>query len=120
MNKLGWMQSGLLLLVGLVLLTGCVAQTSNIPLQTSEPGGFFTTAKGWVVRIDRSGTWFELKLKKGGDNLTFSYDPTTALLNFKDMIEITKEQPLEVTYIPGGVPVNRAISIQKLPFDGCQ
>ena len=117
MNKRGWMRAGLLLMVGLVLMAGCVAAT-NIP-PPAEPVGFFATAKGWVIRINRSELWFELKPRGGGENLTVNYDPTTTLLNFKDMIEITKEQPLEVTYMPGGEPANLAISIRKLLPDGC-
>jgi len=117
MSKQGWLRSGLVLLLGLFLV-GCAAQASS-PLPTSELAGR-ATVKGWVLRINRSESWFELKLRNGGDNLTINYDPTTTLVNFKDMFEITKEQPLEVTYMPGGVPTNRAISLQKLPFDGCQ
>jgi hypothetical protein len=117
MKRQGVMLTGLVLVVGLMVLAGCAA-TSDLP-PAADAGGFFATAKGRVTRINRSDSWFELKPKSGGALLTINYDATTSLLNFKGMIEITSEQPLEVTYMPGGEPGNRAISIRKLQPDGC-
>lgn len=117
MNKQSWMRTGLSLVVGLMLLAGCVAE-SHLPL-VAETGGLFATTKGWVIRINRSELWFELKPKSGAGDIVINFDANTALLNFKDMIEITKEQPLEVSYMPGSEPSNRAISIRKLQPDGC-
>lgn len=112
-----WMRTGWWLVVGLMLLAGCAAET-NV-LQSSEAGEFFATDRGRVTRINRRDSWFEMKPRSGGELLTINFDATTTLLNFKDMIEITKEQPVEVTYLPGGEPVNRAVSIRKLQPDEC-
>ncbi|NTV14707.1 MAG: hypothetical protein HGA96_12380 [Desulfobulbaceae bacterium] len=106
-----------LMLVGLVILAGCATET-NIP-QTSAPGLLFTTAKGRVTRVNRSESWLELKPKGGAGKLVVNYDATTTLLNFKSMIEITKEQPVEVSYKLGGEAANQAISIRKLQPDEC-
>jgi hypothetical protein len=104
-------------MLGLVLCTACATQTA--PPASTEDSNFFATTKGWVTRINRSDSWFELKPKSGGNPLTINYDATTTLLNFKGMIEIAKEQPLEVTYLPGSTPANRALSIRKLQPDEC-
>lgn len=117
MKRPGLMVRCLVLLLGLMMLGGCAANTTIPP--NSDAGGFFATAKGKVTRINRGASWFELKPKSGGALLTINYDATTTLLNFKGMIEITKEQPVEVTYMPGSEPVNRAISIRKLQPDEC-
>lgn len=115
-NK-GWMRLGVVLLAGLVMLAGCTAKTAVPPV--SEAGGLFATAKGKVTRISHVDSWFELRPKSGGEKLTINYDATTTLLNFKGMIEIAREQPVEVTYMPGAEPPNRAISIRKLQPDEC-
>lgn len=112
----GWKWSGPLLLAG-ILLAGCTATT--LPPPGVEPGGFFATSRGRVTRINRNDAWFELQPKSGAARLLVSYDTDTTLLNFKGMIEITKEQPVEVTYKPGGEPANQAISIRKLQPDEC-
>lgn len=117
MIKQEWLRTGLLLLLGLMFLAGCAAETAVSPV--SEGVELFATAKGRVTRINRRESWFEMKPKSGGGVLTINYDETTSLLNFKNMIEITKDQPVEVTYIPTGEPVNRAISIRKLQPDEC-
>jgi hypothetical protein len=118
MKRQGGLLIGVLLVVGLMMLAGCAAKTS-IPPAAADAGGLFATARGKVTRINRGASWFELKPKSGGALLTINYDATTTLLNFKGMIEITKEQPVEVTYMPGSEPVNRAISIRKLLPDEC-
>jgi len=115
MKNQGLLLTGLVL--GLLMLSACVAE-NNIP-PAVEAVGFFATARGRVTKINRSGSWFEIKPKSGGDLLTINFDTTTSLLNFKGMIEIAKEQPVEVIYMPGGEPVNRAISIRKLQPDEC-
>lgn len=117
MNSQKWLRTGLWLVVGLMLLVGCAVETKV--LQSSEVGEFFATARGRVTRINRRESWFELKAKSGGGLLTINYDATTTLLNFRDMIEIAKEQPVEVTYMPGGESPNRAVSIRKLQPDEC-
>ncbi len=116
MKRQGRIRASLLVL-GLLMLFGC-ATAPHIP-PVSDVGGFLATARGRVTRINRSELWFELKPKRGGEKLAINYDATTILLNFKNMIEITKEQPVEVTFMPGGEPTNRAISIRKLQPDEC-
>lgn len=116
MLRKGLMRSLLLLAAALVVLTGCAAETGG-PL-VADDGGLFATAKGKVTRINRRDSWFEVKPKSGGGPIAVSYDATTTLLNFKEMIEITKDQPVEVTYMPGE-PVNRAVTIRKLQPDEC-
>jgi len=116
-KRQGLLLTGVVLVLGLMLLVGCVAENSIPP--AADAVGFFATARGRVTRINRNDSWFEIKPKNGGKLLTINFDATTDLLNFKGMIEITKEQPVEVTYTPGGEPGNRAISIRKLQPDEC-
>jgi hypothetical protein len=106
--------SAALLLLG---LAGCTSVSAGQP--EVGFGELFATARGKVTRINREQTWFEMKPKSGGGLLKIDYDDTTTLLNFKGMIEIGREQPVEVTYLPGGDPANRAVSIRKLQPDEC-
>lgn len=117
MKRQGLMLNCLVLVVGVMFLASCATKTTIPPV--ADAGGFFATSKGRVTRINRSGSWFELKPRSGDGLLTINYNATTALLNFKGMIEIAKEQPVEVTYLPGGEPVNLALSIRKLQPDEC-